>query len=110
MKSGWFLVLLIASICLLHAFKSFKSPGIKGKVTPHDAVSVILATNEKDSIKVIPSNGVFRIKSKPGVYKIFMATREPYKDILLESVQVSDFNTTDLGEINIKRTTHPTVQ
>jgi hypothetical protein len=44
------------------------------------------------------------------VYRIFMATREPYKDSLLEPVRVLDFNTTDLGEINIKRTTHSTVQ
>jgi hypothetical protein len=110
MKSSWVFVFIIAAISLLHAFKSYKSSGIKGKVTPHDAVSSILAIHENDSIKIVPSKGVFNIKSKPGVYKIFMATREPYKDSLMEAVLVSDNNTTDLGEINIRRTSHTSVQ
>jgi hypothetical protein len=110
MKSSWVLVSVIASISFLHVFKSVNTTGIKGKVTPIDAVSSIIAVNEDDSIKIVPANGVFRIKSKPGIYKIFLATRQPYKDILLEPVLVSDFSTTDLGEINIKRGPHTSLQ
>ena len=101
MKTGWILVALLAIVFLLHAYKAAFISGISGRVSPGEAVEYIYAIQGKDSLKAVPANGVFMLEAKPGLYRVIVDAKQPYKDVLLESVEVTDSKTTDLGEIKI---------
>lgn len=101
MKTSWVLVALIAIVSLLHAYKAALVSGISGRVSPTDAVEFVWAIQGKDSLKSVPANGVFMLEAKPGLYKVIIDAKQPYKDVLLESVEVTDGKTTDLGEIKV---------
>ena len=101
MKTIWVLVALIATVSLLHAYKAALVSGISGRVSPTDAVEFVWAIQGTDSLKSVPANGVFMLEAKPGLYKVIVDAKQPYKDVLVESVEVTDGKTTDLGEIKI---------
>lgn len=101
MKTSWVLVLLLAIVSLLHAYKAVLVSGISGRVSPTDAVEYVWAIQGKDSLKSVPANGVFMLEAKPGLYRVIVDAKQPYKDVLLESIEVTDGKTTDLGEIKI---------
>lgn len=101
MKTSWVLVTLLAVVTLLHAYKAALVFGINGKVSPTDAVEYIWAIQGKDSLRTVPANRVFMLEAKPGLYKVIVDAKQPFKDVLLESVEVTDGKATDLGEIKI---------
>lgn len=101
MKTSWVLVALLAIVSLLHAYKAALVSGISGRVSPAEAVEYVWAIQGKDSLKSVPANGVFMLETKPGLYKVIVDAKQPYKDVLLESIEVTDGKTTDLGEIKI---------
>lgn len=101
MRAVWTLFVLITIVTVLHASKAIQTSGVSGKVSPADAVDMIWAVQGKDSLKTIPANGAFMIEAKVGMYKIIIDAKQPYKDIMLESVEVTEGKTTDLGEIKI---------
>lgn len=103
MKSKWTLVLIVLMAIVLHAYKAFQSAGISGKVSPQNAAELILAIEGADSIKVIPANGVFMLEAKPGMYKVIVDAKEPFKDVLIKSIEVTSGKTTDLGEIKVSQ-------
>jgi hypothetical protein len=101
MKTSWILVALIIIVSVLHAYKAALISGISGRVSPTDAVEYVWAIQGKDSLKLAPANGVFMLEAKPGLYRVIVDAKQPYKDVMLESVEVTDGKTTDLGEIKI---------
>ncbi len=103
MKSKWTLVLIVLMAIVLHAYKAFQTAGISGRVSPQNAAEMILATHGADSIKVIPANGVFMLEAKPGMYKVIVDAKQPFKDVLIESIEVTSGKTTDLGEIKVSQ-------
>jgi hypothetical protein len=103
MKSKWTLVVIVLMAITLHAYKDFQTSGISGRVTPRDAVEMIWAIRGTDSFKTVPANGVFMLEAKPGIYKVIVDAKQPYKDILVESIEVTSGKTTDLGEIKISQ-------
>lgn len=94
-----FVVLFVAF--LMFAFKERNASGISGRITPADAVEMVYAILGKDSLKTVPANGAFMLEAKAGMYKVIIDAKQPFKDVMLESVEVTENNTTDLGEIKI---------
>jgi hypothetical protein len=48
-------------------------------------------------------NGVFSLAAKPGLYKVVIDAIEPYKDAILENIEVKEGQTVDVGEIVLQK-------
>src|SRR5688572_4077604 len=101
MKTVWVLALVIAVVCVLHAFKAAQKSGISGRITPAESGQTVWAIQGSDSLSLVPTGGSFLIEAKPGLYKIIVDAKEPYKDVMLENIEVTNGKTTDVGEIKL---------
>lgn len=101
MKTLWVLILVIAVVCALHAFKSAQKSAISGRITPAESGQRVWAIHGNDSLSLIPTGGSFLIEARPGIYKIIVDAKEPYKDVLMENIEVTNGKTTDVGEIKL---------
>jgi hypothetical protein len=96
------LIAVCATVISLHAFRSNQTTGIKGSILPAEAtVSYVWAINGTDSIKVQPVKGSFALAVKAGTYKVVIDATDPYKDAVIEKVEVKEGQVTDLGEIKL---------
>lgn len=93
----------IVSIAGLHAFRAFQDTTVTGHITPAEAVAEVMAVNEKDTVKGPVSQGAFALKVKPGAWKIIVTARAPFKNAVLERVQVKEGQTTDIGTIKLEQ-------
>ena len=91
---------LVAALIL--SFAPAKS-GIVGKLNPIDGAELVWVLGSSDSLKMAPAQGQFFFDVKPGVYKLVVDAKEPYKDVLLENLQVKQDETLDVGEIPLKQ-------
>lgn len=76
---------------------------IKGRIDPIDAAVEVWAINGTDTLKVGITDGGFTINVKPGIYKVVIVAKVPYKDVIKDDVQVADGNTTDIGTIKLQQ-------
>ncbi|HRH60434.1 MAG TPA: carboxypeptidase regulatory-like domain-containing protein, partial [Chitinophagaceae bacterium] len=77
---------------------------IKGKVSPADGVSNVMAVSGADTVKADVSMGAFEISHlKPGTYTVIIDAADPYKDAMKDGVQVTDGIATDVGEIQLQK-------
>lgn len=76
---------------------------ITGKVSPIDGADIVWVLSTKDSLKSGLSNGQFYFDVVPGVYKLIVDAKEPYKDVLLENLAIKADETLDVGEIVLKQ-------
>ena len=89
---------------LLTAFRIEQTSGIKGSIMPAEAVvSNIFAINGTDTVSAQVIKGSFVISAKTGTWKVIVDAREPYKDAVIESVQVKEAQITDIGEIKLSK-------
>lgn len=99
---------IIAALIVLVAIVAFSfgkaRTSIVGRVNPPDAAQSIWAISSTDSAQATTTmQGEFSMDVKPGIYKIIIDAREPYKDILLENREVKADQVLDLGEIPLKQ-------
>jgi len=86
------------------AFITFANGSIKGKIIPADGASQVWAISSLDTLKAAISQGSFQVSNvKQGIYKIYIDAIDPYKDVVKESVHVSENGTVDLGEIQLTK-------
>jgi hypothetical protein len=97
------LAFLAASVVGLNSFGIFQGSSVTGKVTPPDQVEYVWAISGTDSLKTTAENGSFALTLKAGSYKVVVDAKDPYKDAVLDSVQVKDGQVTDLGEIKLQQ-------
>ena len=97
------LMVVIAMIVGLHAFRFIDESSITGKVNPPDGVVSVSAGNGTDSVRGNPTEGVFTLIVKPGTWKVFIDAKEPFKDIIMDRVEVKEGKRTDLGEIRLQQ-------
>jgi hypothetical protein len=83
--------------------KAIGATVIKGRVEPVNAAVEVWAISGSDSLKVGINDGAFIINGKPGIYKLVVVAKVPYKDVIKDDVQVADGNTTDLGTIRLQQ-------
>jgi hypothetical protein len=103
MKNGATLTATIILIAALHSFRSSQMGSIGGTVSPPDGASYIWAIQNRDTVKGAPVNGQFSLAVNNGIWKVVVDAKDPYKDVLIENVQVNDGKETNLGEIRLQK-------
>ena len=76
---------------------------ITGRVAPADGAEAVWAISGTDSTKGAISAGAFALKVKPGTYKIIVDGKDPYKDVILENLEVKQDQPIDVGEIILQK-------
>lgn len=72
--------------------------GITGKVNPADGANSVWAIGGKDTVKGTINTGAFSLSVKTGTYRLLIDAKDPYKDVVLENLEVKD-QPLDVGEI-----------
>ena len=102
-KTVFTLCATILTVAMLHAFRIMQSSSISGKIIPPDGAETVLATTGTDSVRTAVMNGAFVFTPKPGTWKVIVKGKAPFKDAVLERVDVKDGQNTDLGEIRLQQ-------
>lgn len=95
----------IMAACMT-AWLAFTEPqsAITGSVLPADGAEAVWAVSATDSAKgVVINTGSFSLAVKPGVYKVIVKAKSPYKDVLLENQEVKDAQPLDVGQIVLEK-------
>lgn len=95
------LCLIVMVITGVHAMRLMQANTINGKVPTADALRFVWAIQGKDSVIAPAINGSFALKVKPGIWKVLLHTKYPYKNMVIDHVIVNDGKATDLGEIKL---------
>ncbi len=97
------LLVILASVSMLVAFSSTSrsssiQSGIIGKVSPPDGAEIVWAIGTTDTTRGAVSSGGFSLQVKPGTYKLIVTAKAPFKDVVLENLEVGN-RPLDIGEI-----------
>ncbi len=88
----------------LFAFSNLRSGSIKGTVTPSDGAVRAWAESSSDTLKAAIVNGTYEITdAKPGMYKVVIEAKPPYKNAAKDGVTVNDGQAADAGEIKLDK-------
>lgn len=102
-KTLFTLFTTILMVIILHAFKIMQSSSISGKIIPPEGSELVWAINGRDSLKTTVVNGAFVFTAKPGTWKVMVTGKVPFKNAVLERVEVKEGQNTDLGEIRLQQ-------
>lgn len=91
-----------ASVAGIFAFTSSQS-SISGRVSPANGANMVWAVSGTDSIKAAITAGAFALQVKPGTYKLFVDAKDPYKDVMLENLEIKEGQPLDVGEIVLQQ-------
>jgi hypothetical protein len=102
-KNILFTGLVAVSIASVFAFTASQS-AITGSVVPADGAVAIWAFSGTDSTRgIILNTGNFSLTVKPGIYKILLDAKSPYKDFVMENVDVKPERPLDIGQIVLQK-------
>ena len=76
---------------------------ITGRVSPADGVDMVWVISGKDTTKTAYSSGSFSVEVKPGMHTLVVDAKNPYKDVILDNLQVTENQVLELGEIILKQ-------
>ena len=77
---------------------------ITGKVTPAEGVNMVWVISGKDSLKSSAGGtGLFSFEVKPGMHQLIVDATNPYKDVVMDNLSVTENEVLDLGEIVLKQ-------
>lgn len=102
-KTGLTLAATILGVVALHSFDHLRAGSITGSVNPPDGAFQVMAIQQNDTVRVAPVNGNFSLAAKAGIWRVIVDAKDPYQDVLLDNVQVSDGKETSVGEIKLQR-------
>jgi hypothetical protein len=103
MKNGATLTATIILIVALHSFRGSQAGSIGGTIVPADGAVQIWGVQNRDTVKAVPANGQFSLPANVGVWKVVVDAKEPYKDVMIENIQVNDGKETNIGEIRLQK-------
>lgn len=95
--------LITISIASLFAFNRPQSAAIVGKISPQDGAVSVWAVSGTDSVRGALAAGSFSVPVKNGIYKVVVDAKDPYKDVLLDNVEVKQDRPVDVGEIVLQQ-------
>ena len=102
-KAVFTLFATILTVAVLHAFRLMQSSSISGKIIPPEGSEMVWASSGRDSLRTAVLNGAFVFTAKPGTWRILVIGKAPFKDAVLERVEVKEGQNTDLGEIRLQQ-------
>ena len=85
------------------SFINSEISGVRGTISPVEAIQSVLLISGKDTVKNIPVNGQFTIEARPGIYQVLVDAQSGYKDMLLERVIVEEGRMTDIGSLVLQK-------
>lgn len=97
------LIGIIACVICLHAFRIIQGSTITGRVNPPGEVETVWAFSNSDTIKGLLKEGAFALTAKPGLWKVIVDAKPPFRDAIIENVEVKANQTTDIGEIRLQQ-------
>lgn len=90
--------LSIITAIVLASFKNPPAPSIKGKVSPGWYAVNAWAITDTDTLYTSVSDGSFEFtNAKPGVYRIIIEAKSPYRHLAKDGVIVKDGEETDVA-------------
>lgn len=93
----------IAAVALL-SFQNSKPASIKGKITPAFYGINAWAISQTDTLYTTISDGNFEFpNAEPGVYKLIIEARSPYRSMAKDGIVVKDGQPIDIGELSLQR-------
>ena len=109
MKKG-IIACLIASVIIgnplsLRMSSSFETrqATIIGKISPIEGADVAWIIGRRDSLRTLVVSGTFSQSVSPGVYKLVVDAKDPYKDATLVNLEVKQDQILDIGEIILQK-------
>jgi hypothetical protein len=109
MKKG-ILACVIASIIIGHPLSFRISRGnqlqqtsLTGKVYPADGADSVWVIESRDSVRAAIKRGSFFQSVKPGVYRLVVKARPPYRNASLSNVEVKQNHVLDVGELLLQK-------
>ena len=104
MKRFNFLVVVVLLLVLvMFSFRNGVQTSIVGRVSPVDGAVSARAIAAKDTAFSKIVNGGFSFSVKPGVYQVLIDAVRPYKDAVLENINVKEDQAVDVGEIILQK-------
>ena len=98
------LPLLAFFFLLITAFRDApEMSSIYGSIEPAEAVKKVMAISGTDTIVVVPQRGKFAVAVNPGIWRLYIESIPPYRDILTEYFKVYEGISTDAGVITLTR-------
>jgi len=97
------LLATILTVAALHAYRFLQLSSISGKAIPPDAAEFVWAINGSDTLRTTTTTGSFAFTLHSGTWKVIVDGKNPYKDAILEKVEVKDGKNTNVGEIRLLR-------
>ncbi|HEY8387066.1 MAG TPA: carboxypeptidase regulatory-like domain-containing protein [Parasegetibacter sp.] len=85
------------------AFTQLQTGIVTGTVTPPEQVEAVWAIKGTDTVKTTMVDGRFSLQVKQGSHTILIDAKDPYKDVVMENVEVGDGQNIDLGEIVLEQ-------
>jgi hypothetical protein len=88
----------------LFSFSQLRSGSIKGTVTPSEGAVRAWAESSTDTLKATIVNGTYEITdAKPGMYKVIIEAKPPYRNNAKDGITVNDGQAADAGEIKLEK-------
>lgn len=95
---------LAIAVTGLVSFKNAKPVSIEGKVTPAWYAVNAWAISKTDTLYTTVTNGNFEFSNaQPGVYKIIIEARSPYRHMEKDNVEVKDGEPANIGELSLQK-------
>lgn len=102
-KSIGFIALAIAAATLF-SFDPLQTGSIRGEVAPAGAGVRVWAITGADTVFTNLTGSAFQISdARPGVYRLIVEAKAPYKHMVKDSVVVSEGKITDVGVITLQQ-------
>ena len=76
---------------------------ITGRVSPANGAEIVWVIGAKDSLSGPIVSGIFSLAVDPGIFKLIVDARSPYKDVMLDNLTVKQNQTLDVGEIILQQ-------
>jgi hypothetical protein len=109
MKKG-IVACVIASIVIsnpwsmhIQTYSGSQQSSITGKVSPSEAAETAWVISAKDTLKTTIVWGNFSLQANPGIYKLIVSAKAPYKNISLGNLEVRQNRILDIGEIILQK-------
>jgi hypothetical protein len=81
----------------------FQQTSITGKITPAEASETALIIDAKDTLKTPVVWGNFSQQVKPGIYKLIVSAKAPFKNVSLGNLEVRRNHVLDVGELILQK-------
>ena len=98
-----FVIIIFSAILSFYSFRNRYQTSIVGRINPVSGANMVYAISGRDSSSSTIVNGAFNLMAKQGIYKVVIDATEPYKDAILENIEVNDGQTVDVGEVVLQR-------